>query len=154
MPDNVNSNAKSLCDHPRNVSDETIRALAKKGGVAGVNAFPYFLRKDGKASLQDILNHIDYMVKLVGVNHIAVGSDIAETKVKEDYLTKDGQLGFGKTKYKPEMIPPWPWILPAEFDSVLKFSNLTKGLVERGYSDEDVLKILGGNYVRVFKEIF
>ncbi|MCJ7640662.1 MAG: dipeptidase [Desulfobacterales bacterium] len=148
------SNAKALCDHPRNVSDATIKALADKGGVVGINAFPYFLRKDGKATLQDFLNHIDYVTKRAGVDHVAVGSDIAETKIKEDYMTKDGQLGFGKTKYKPEMIPPWPWILPAEIDSVLKFSNLTKGLIQRGYSDDDVLKILGGNYVRVFKEIF
>jgi len=148
------SNPKSLCDHPRNVSDEIIKALAQKGGVIGINAFPGFLKKDGKATLEDLLDHIDYVIKLVGVNHVGIGLDISETRIKEDYMTKDGQLGFGKTKYKPEMYPPWPWIYPTEIDSVLKWTNLLRGLIRRGKTDEEILKIVGGNYLRVFKEVW
>jgi len=148
------SNARTLCDSARNIPDDIIKALAEKGGVMGINAFPGFLRKDGRASLKDFLDHIDYVKNLVGVEHVGLGLDISETRIDADYTTPDGHLGFGKTRYKPEMYPPWPWTYPQEIDSVTKFSNIAKGLAGRGYSDEEVIRILGGNYLRVFREVF
>jgi membrane dipeptidase len=148
------SNARALCDHPRNVSDEIIQNLAAKGGVLGINAYPGFLKKGGNATFSDFLDHIDHAVNLVGTEHVGLGLDIAETRVKADYMTKDGQLGFGKTKYDPNLFLPWPWYVPEAIDSVSKFSNIAKGLVKRGYGDDDVLKIIGGNYQRLFHAVF
>jgi membrane dipeptidase len=147
------SNARALCDHPRNIPDNIIMELARKGGVMGINAYPGFLSSGGNATFGDFLDHIDHACRLVGPEHVGLGLDIAETRRREDYLTKDGELGFGKTKYDPKLFLPWPWFSPEEIDSVSKISNIAKGLVKRGYSDPDVLNILGGNYLRVFKDV-
>ena len=69
------SNVRSLCDHPRNLSDEMIKALADKGGIAGVNLYPYFINKNGKAKVEDIANHVMHMYKLGGEDFIAIGTD-------------------------------------------------------------------------------
>lgn len=69
------SNARSLCEHPRNLSDEMIKALADKGGIAGVNMYPYFINKNGKATVEDIADHVWHMYQTGGENVIAVGTD-------------------------------------------------------------------------------
>ncbi|HEX7065365.1 MAG TPA: dipeptidase [Bacillales bacterium] len=69
------SNAKALCDHPRNLSDEQIRALFKKNGAMGMVFAPHFLKEDANASLHDVLRHIEYICELGGEKHIGLGSD-------------------------------------------------------------------------------
>jgi len=69
------SDCRALCNHPRNLSDEQIKAIADKGGVIGINFCPDFLRDDGNASVEDVLDHIEHIVSLVGVEHVGFGSD-------------------------------------------------------------------------------
>lgn len=69
------SNARSLCLHPRNLSDDMIRALAKNGGVAGVNLYPYFVNASGKATAEDVAKHVAYMYNVGGEELIAMGTD-------------------------------------------------------------------------------
>lgn len=69
------SNARSLCAHPRNLSDEMIRALAEKGGVAGINLYPYFVNASGKATAEDVAKHITYLYNIGGEELIAMGTD-------------------------------------------------------------------------------
>ncbi|MBZ4656365.1 MAG: Membrane dipeptidase, partial [Thermoanaerobacter sp.] len=69
------SNAKTLCSHRRNLTDKQIKAIAQKGGVIGINFAPQFLRDEGQATLEDVLNHIDYICELVGEDYIGFGSD-------------------------------------------------------------------------------
>ncbi len=69
------SNARAICPHPRNLSDGMIKALAEKGGIAGVNFYPYFLNQSGTASLEDISEHIMYMHKTGGEDFTAIGTD-------------------------------------------------------------------------------
>lgn len=69
------SNARALRNHPRNLTDEMIRALADNGGVCGINFYPYFLTEDGKASVEDIANHIEHMYRIGGEDVIAIGTD-------------------------------------------------------------------------------
>ncbi len=69
------SNARRLCDHPRNLSDEMIKALANKGGIAGINLYPYFVNKSGKATVEDIADHVWHMYRTGGEDFIAVGTD-------------------------------------------------------------------------------
>ena len=138
------SNAGAVCDHPRNLTDEQLRLVARKGGVVGVNAFPAFVRRDGAPTVEDLLDHVDYLVQVMGANHVGLGLDFA-TENEDDYEY------FG---YKPEFYPRPPWTYPAGIDGFAAIPNVTRGLVERGYGDDDVRKILGGNFLRVFRAVW
>jgi membrane dipeptidase len=124
------SNCRTLCDNPRNLTDEMIKTLAKHDGVMGMNFLPFFLLpkeelSSGKrATVKTLCNHIDYVANLVGVDHIGIGSDY------------DGI--------------PYP---PDGLEDASKMPNITYELVERGYSDKDVKKILGGNFLRVIDKV-
>ncbi|MFC1802439.1 dipeptidase [Thermoproteota archaeon] len=128
----THSNCKVLCSHHRNLKDDQIRALAEKGGVLNLSFCAGFI-KDGvgfddpealkKVTVLDWLDHLDHAVELVGTDHVGIGSDL------------DGGCGF------------------PGLDDITKFPNLTQGMVYRGYSDQDIEKILGGNNMRVFQKI-
>jgi len=141
--------AKGIYDHFRNSSDELLKALGKKGGVNCVSTFSPFLRERGSlegTTLEDTLNHIDYIVDLIGVDHVGVGLDSTP-----DTRTP-GQAGTMATKY-----PEFDW---GKFEhryaikTISDIQYLTHGLVVRGYSDSDIEKILGGNLMRVFNTVW
>lgn len=112
------SNCKGICDHPRNLDDKQIVALANNGGVMGVTFVPAFV--DAKAATMDrLLDHVDYAVQVAGVDHVGIGSDF------------DG----GGTAVK----------------DATAFPKITEGLLNRGYSEGDVRKILGENHLRVLR---
>jgi microsomal dipeptidase-like Zn-dependent dipeptidase/gamma-glutamyl-gamma-aminobutyrate hydrolase PuuD len=113
------SSVKALCNHPRNISDKLMRTIADKGGVIQICLYAYFLRKDGKATVKDAVDHIDYVVKTVGVDHAGIGSDF------------DGGGGIKGVNATNEM------------------PQITLELLRRGYSEEDIAKIWGGNLMRV-----
>ncbi len=117
------SNCRALCDHPRNLTDDMIRALAEHGGVMGMNFAPAFVDKE-KATVERVVDHIDHIADLVGPDYVGLGSDFD---------------GIGST--------------PEGLEDVSKMPNITRVLVKRGYSNEDILKILGGNHLRVFKQV-
>jgi membrane dipeptidase len=120
------SNAYALCPHRRNLTDEQLEGVASKGGVVGVTFVPNFITEDGnQATLKGLLDHIDYMVKTMGVDHVGLGSDFD---------------GFFNSNVRG-------------LEDVTHLPKLTAGLVERGYGEEDVKKILGGNFMRVFREV-
>lgn len=118
------SNARAICDHPRNLDDDQIKALAKNGGVMGMNFCLPFVKDKEDVTIEDMLDHVDHIRDLVGVDHIGLGSDF------------DGIAAA-----------------PKGLENVTEIPNFTHGLVERGYSDEDIIKILGGNYLRILKEV-
>ena len=119
------ANAQALCGHARNLSDEQLDALAAKGGVVGVVFVPDFVADDPAAkNLEMVLKHIDHIVHVVGEDHVGLGSDF------------DGFDG----------------VLPGLEDAT-RFPAITEGLVARGYSEEAVRKILGGNWLRVFEQV-
>jgi len=120
------SNAHALCPHRRNLTDEQLEGVASKGGVVGVTFVPNFVTEDGnQATLKGVLDHIDHMVKTIGIDHVGLGSDFD---------------GFSNANVRG-------------LEDVTCLPKLTAGLVERGYGEEDVKKILGGNLVRVFREV-
>jgi membrane dipeptidase len=119
------SNARAICNHERNCDDDMIKAIADHGGVIGMNYAPAFVKQGGKgATVEHLVDHVDHIVRLVGSDYVGLGSDFD---------------GIG---------PP-----PEGIETVDKTPNITRVLVKRGYSDEDILKILGGNHMRVFKEV-
>ena len=119
------SNCYALCPHLRNLKDEQIKALADKGGVIGITFVPNFLTQEKrKTTVKDVVKHIDYLVEKVGVDCVGLGSDF------------DGTDG-----------------LPLGLEGVDKIPNITEGLLDRGYKEREIEKILGGNFLRVFKEV-
>jgi membrane dipeptidase len=140
------TNVRALCDNPRGVSDRVIDAIARKGGVIGLTSFAYFLDKDGPATLDHYLNNVDYLVRRVGVDHVGVGLDLIEGRVYEPPL--DPLL------YKPEAYPPLPWRYARGLESYAEISNVTRGLLERDYPEESIRKIMGGNWLRIYREIW
>jgi len=142
------SNVRSIVDNPRNKTDEQIKALAEKGGVMGVLFSSSFLstKLPEKQTLGDLLNHIDYIVNLVGADHIGLGSDFSEGR----------DLSHMRKIVDREGKKIWPWagIKPKDIDTVSKLPNITKGLVARGYSDQEIKKILGGNFLRVYERVW
>jgi membrane dipeptidase len=138
------SNARAVCDHPRNLTDEQLRLVARKGGVVGVNAFPAFVRRDGAPTVEHLLDHVDHLVRVMGAGHVGLGFDFA-TENEDDYEY------FG---YKPEFYPRPPWTYPAGIDGFAAVPNVTRGLVARGYGDDDIRGILGGNFLRVFRTVW
>jgi len=126
------SSVYSICPHYRNLKDDQIKALAKNGGVMGINFYPEFLVKDFKksdpqkrqqANVQKVVDHIDYVVNLVGDDFVALGSDF-------DGIT----------------------ITPQGLENVTKMPAITQELQKRGYSEKSIRKILGENVMRVFAE--
>ena len=119
------SNCYTLCSHLRNLKDEQIKALADKGGVIGITFVPDFLTQEKrKTTVKDVVKHIDYLVEKAGIDCVGLGSDFDGT----------GSLPLG-------------------LEGVDKIPNITEGLLDRGYKEREIEKILGGNFLRVFKEV-
>jgi membrane dipeptidase len=117
------SNSRAICDHPRNMTDDMIKALAEKGGVMGMNFAPSFVHPTSP-SVSTLVDHIDHIVDLVGPDHVGLGSDF------------DG-------------IP----FTPAGLEDVARMPNITEELIERGYVREDLEKILGLNHLKLIKNV-
>ena len=117
------SNCKALCNHPRNLSDKQIKSLAENGGVMGITFVPAFLGGE-KPSLKEVLDHIDHAVSVGGIDCVGLGSDFDGTD--------EPALGL-------EDCSAWP--------------SLTGGLIDRGYRDIDVKKIIGSNFLRVIGQV-
>ncbi|MBN1582275.1 MAG: membrane dipeptidase, partial [Anaerolineae bacterium] len=120
------ANAHALCPVPRNLTDAQLEKLAASGGVIGMVYVPGFIT-DGQepATLDKVLDHVDHIVRVIGVDHVGLGSDFD---------------GFGG--------PP-----PVGLEDVSCTPNVTAGLLERGYGAQDVKKILGGNWLRVIRSV-
>lgn len=116
------SNCRGVCDHLRNLTDDMIEALAEHGGVMGMNFAPAFVDKD-RATVERVVDHIDHIVDMVGPDHVGLGSDFD---------------GIGST--------------PIGLEDATKMPNITLELVKREYPEDDIVKILGGNHLRIFKE--
>ena len=121
--------------------DEELLACAKKGGVIGITAVPNRLSNDPEQSIECVLDHYDYMVKLVGVDHVAIGTDASIGDMVDISRVMLGRTGT----------PPAPYLNGLE--SPADGKNILRGLIGRGYSDEDVRKIAGSNVLSFFRRI-
>lgn len=117
------SNCKALCDVPRNLTDDQLRALAAKGGVAHTTLYSGFLCKDGEASVLDAVDHLEHAIRIMGIDHVGIGTDF------------DGDGGVRGMADSSELI------------------NFTIRLLRRKYSERDIEKIWGGNWLRVMAQV-
>lgn len=117
------SNSRVVCDSPRNLTDDQIKALAERGGVLGLNFSSRHVKAEN-ATVKDMVDHVDHIVRLVGADYVGLGSDFDGTRTP-----------------------------PKGLEDASCHPNFTRELVERGYSDHEIKKILGENHLRVFKNI-
>ena len=117
------SSARALCNHPRNLTDEQMKALAQKGGVAQVTMYNGFLRTDGQATILDAVEHLNHMVNIMGIEHVGIGTDF------------DGDGGVPGMANASEVI------------------NFTRRLLQERYTEEQIQMIWGGNFLRVMEQI-
>jgi membrane dipeptidase len=115
--------ARALREHPRNLSDEQLRALADRGGVACLNVYPVFLVAEGEARLEHVLAHAERFLRVAGEDHVGLGCDYD---------------GIG--------------ITPVDMPDITALPRLTEGLLRRGFSERAVEKFLGANLLRIFEE--
>src|SRR5690625_820743 len=119
----THSGIDALHNHARNLTDEQLLALADHGGVVAIVFYPTFLTDTGNATISDVVDHIDYAVDLIGVDHVAIGSDF------------DGAT------------------LPSDLQDASEMGKLTEELMSRGYSTMDMKKILGLNTLRIMHDV-
>ena len=121
--------------------DDELLACARNGGVIGITAVPNRLSNDPRQTIECVLDHYDYMVNLVGVDHVAIGTD---TSIGD--MVGVGRVVMGRTGPTPA-----PYLDGLE--SPADGNNIIRGLISRGYSDEDIVKIAGGNVLAFFRRI-
>lgn len=117
------SSCKALCNHPRNLTDEQMAALASKGGVVQVTMYSGFLREEGEATIDDFMMHLEHAISVAGIEHVGIGTDFD---------------GDGAVK---------------GCSSASQLCNITRELLRRGYCESDIEKIWGGNWLRVMRTV-
>lgn len=148
----THANARSQDDHPRNKTDDAIKLLVEKGGVIGANGFPMFFPRGFESTLDDYLDRIEYLVQMVGPDHVALGSDMCTEQSREWFewlFTSQGTIPAETVAETPE-----PYVHLNGFKTEAEFQNIATGLKKRGYSDADIEKIMGGNWLRLFTQVW
>jgi membrane dipeptidase len=146
----THSNCRALNDHPRLKTDEAIRKVAAKGGVMGVTGVRMFVRNQEPTTVDHMVDHIDHVVKLVGIEHVGVGTD-ADLNGYED-MPAD-QLKMLRESYKASYAFR-DKIDTDGIDHPQKIFDLTEALIRRGYSDENIAAVLGGNFRRLLGAVW
>ncbi|HBE02373.1 MAG: hypothetical protein A2096_17655 [Spirochaetes bacterium GWF1_41_5] len=154
------SGCASVNSHCRSKPDEVIRAIADTGGFIGICCIPAFLGKTG--DINSLLDHIDYAAEKFGVDHLAIGTDViyssgipdderitailknSKDRPRFDYFWSSDDALFDQRWKQKDMLQSLEWT---------NFPLFTVGLVQRGYSDSDIQKIIGGNVLRVLKAV-
>ena len=147
--------ARALMDHPRNVADATMKTVADKGGVVGVYFMPY-LRADMHPAAADVIAHVEHVAKVVGEDHIGIGTDNgvlplnldpASKKRLDDWQRERIRLGIAAPG---EAVGVYPYV--AEYNSVDRYRRFAADLARRGWSQTRLEKLMGGNFLRVYRD--
>ncbi|MCA1408620.1 dipeptidase [Ensifer sp. IC3342] len=155
------SNSATLFPSRRNIQDDQAKAAAATGGLVGVTAVPQFVvpANGGAArpSLDDLIGHIDHFVSLVGIDHVGLGLDywwgtLPFSKLESVISEWEHYVRIGD--WSPEAYPRPPHYNPPEIETPEMLLGMTQGLLRRGYKEDDVRKVLGLNWLRVFGDVW
>ena len=150
----THSNSDALRANGRNTTDATVQAMAAKGGMIGVCGLPQSL-SDQTPTLDDLLNHLDHFVKLVGGAHGGFGMDDVEAFQAQATVVAPPSVVTWRTR-RPDIFGPLSAFgrqsYPIGVESVRKLPHFTPGLFYRGYSSDDVAALLGGNWLRALRQ--
>ncbi len=142
----THSNPAARFPHPRNKSNEAIKACAARGGVIGAIAFPAMLTPNLPATLDDYVNTINDLVEVAGIDHVGIGPDFMEEMPAEVAAVVLKGLPVDVVNFM-QSIPP-----VQDFTSAADMPNVTARLLARGYSAADTQKIMGGNWLRLYEQ--
>ncbi len=117
------SSCRALCDHPRNLTDDQMRQLAAHGGVMQITLYSGFLRQEGEATILDAIQHLEHAVRIMGIDHVGLGTDF------------DGDGGVRGLRDSSELL------------------QFTRQLMNKRFSERDIQKIWGGNFLRVMSQV-
>ncbi len=153
------ANVKAITDSPRNKSDEEIKLVAENGGVIGLTTWGPLCWKgleDKQPVLDDFLDHVEYVVDLVGIDYVGFGSDnTLDQKPDKGGTQTQSQLYPSVVAEYDQRVGTNPAVRHAlGFKGVHEISNVISGLKQRGYLDRDINKFLGGNFLRVLKQVW
>lgn len=147
----------------RNKTDAEIRAVAETGGLTAIAFFPAFISRDPEtyavrpATVHDVVDHIEHVVDVAGIDHVGFGTDMNDVYLERGYTPPNSVYRSERLEF-PEVYGRGPTEeydpFPAGVDRHTKLPNLTRALVERGFDDDEIAKILGGNWLRVFDEVW
>ncbi len=147
----------AIHDHPRNKTDEQLRAVAEKGGVVGIYVMPY-LRPKGQPAAEDVIRHLEHAIAVAGEDHVGIGTDgsISAVELTPAFIemftamTKARkQAGIGAPGEDPDA-----YLFAAELNTPRRFETLAAMLAKRGHSSSRIEKVLGGNFTRLFGEVW
>ncbi|WP_428678589.1 dipeptidase [Sphingopyxis sp.] len=146
----THSNARALAGHPRAKSDEAIKAVAAKGGVMGITGVRMFVRATDPTNVGHMVDHIDHVAKLTGIEHVGIGSDADlngyDDMVPEEYAAlKASYKGSYAFRDKIDI---------DGFDHPRKVFDLAEELIRRNYSNENITAVLGGNFRRLLGQVW
>ena len=152
----THANARSYFDHPRNKADEALKLLVERKGVIGATSITSFLPTQFESTLEDYVDAIDDMVERVGIDHVGIGTDFTQDQPESFWRYIGSQQGtkypstFADPSIRYDQLP----MSPKGFETPDKFPNLAAALINRGYKPDDTSKILGGNWLRLFREVW
>ena len=165
------ASSAAVCPHDRGKSDALAKAVVDRGGFFGVVTIPGFIQESYEATLDDFCDHVEHLVDVMGIDHVGIGSDKAaqgagtesliewpdsmplsdwQSFSRPDWL-KDGTFNWSGFWADEHRLTPEHHI--KGYDTFADFPNLTVALAQRGFNEEELRKILGLNFLRVFREV-
>jgi len=153
----THSGCNGVARHPRSKDDTELRALADNGGVIGIYLMPFLT--PGRVPLRDdVLNHIEHAIDVCGEDHVGIGSDLSTTPIdgSEDYWAAHREFVAGRIERGVAAPNEDPDILFTvdDLNSHRRMELIADGLAQRGHTDDRIEKVLGGNWLRLFREIW
>ncbi len=159
------STSSAVCYHDRGKADDLAKAVADKGGFFGVVVVPGFIQETTEATLEDFVDHVAHLVDVMGIDHVGVGTDKAGPGPGTDSM-----IEWPASMVDDTLVPPWPGSVNYSgfrmeehritddyhivgFNDFRDWPNLTVALAARGFNEEELRKLLGLNYLRVFRDV-
>ncbi|MBS0416910.1 MAG: membrane dipeptidase [Proteobacteria bacterium] len=147
----------ALADVPRCVTDDALRAMANRGGVAGIVFWPYLTRKDTPTAA-DVIRHIEYAINVCGEDHVGIGTDVSASPVDRTPQFEKSNRELIKRLVAERIFdrgrPEDLYLFVTDLNHARRFETLGSLLSRRGHSDARIAKILGGNFARVMTEVW
>lgn len=153
----THSGCNTIARHPRSKDDTELRAMADSGGVVGIYLMP-FLTPGRVPTRTDVLDHIEHAIQVCGEDHVGIGSDLSTTPIdgSDEYWSRHREFVAGRIERGVAAPNEDPDILftVEDLNSHRRMELIAEGLSDRGHSDERIAKVIGGNWVRLFSELW
>jgi len=153
----THTGCRALVDVPRNTSDESLKALADRGGVAGIYFMP-FLRASGQPHAEDLIRHLEHAVDVCGEDHVGLGTDGFISRIEINAALAESQRKFFEQRAKAGIAAPGEapdvYNLVPEYNDPRRFKTLADDLTRRGWTVGRTEKVLGQNFARLFGDVW